>query len=175
MMPEACGETRAEKGTISCLIRHRGNEKVPAGLACPWARERGGRARSGRTIFLLRLRLRDEGERAHRRCLDGIPEFCGWREGDGSKPPNGAFALGGHRCPATRRARFGGGVRRIRRRAGSGSCRGPPARGRRSGGWPRAGSGSGPGSARWRWPRWSGRRDCAAGGARTPGNGLHRR
>ena len=68
-----------------------------------------------RTIFLLRLRLRDEGERAHRRRLDASPSLAGWREGDGSKPPNGAFALGGHRCPAARRGRLRGHVRRVRR------------------------------------------------------------
>ena len=76
---------------------------------------------------------------------------------------------------ASRRAGFCDDARGIRRQGCSGSCRGHPAHGRHSGGWPRAGSGSAPCSARWRWPRWSGRRDCAAGGARQPGTGLHRR
>ena len=76
---------------------------------------------------------------------------------------------------ASRRAEFCDDARGIRRRVCSGSCRGHPAHGRHSGGWPRAGSGSAPCSARWRWPRWSGRRDCAGGGARKPGTGLHRR
>ena len=44
---------------------------------------------------MLRLRLRDEGERAHRRRLDASPSLAGWREGDGSKPPNGALRSAG--------------------------------------------------------------------------------
>ncbi len=66
-------------------------------------------------------------------------------------------------------------ARGIMRRARSGSRRGPPGHGRHSGGWPRADNGSGRRSARWRWPRWSGRRDYAADDAHGPGSDLRHR
>ena len=116
---------------------------------------------------------------------------CGMRKsaytgGDSRHPEDASTPSWGRFEPAERRVRAGraqmpsaarvcGDARRIRQSACSGSCRGPPGRGRHSGGWPRADSGSGRCSARWRWRRWSGRRDCAAGGARTPGSGLRRR
>ena len=94
-----------------------------------------------------------------------------------STPDGGVFGPTRARVSdgALRRPCFCDDARGIRRWARSGPRRAPPAHGRRSVGWPRAGSGSVRRSARWRWPRWSGRRDCAAGDARRPGNGLRRR
>ncbi len=76
---------------------------------------------------------------------------------------------------AAHRVGLSAGTPSLSRTVGSGRRRGPPAAGRRSAGWREAGARSGPRGARWRWPRWSGRPDCAADCRRAPGSGPRRR
>ena len=76
---------------------------------------------------------------------------------------------------AAHRVGLSAGTPSLSRTAGSGRRPGPPAAGRRSAGWREADARSGPRGARWRWPRWSGRPDCAADCRRAPGSGPRRR
>ena len=85
-----------------------------------------------------------------------------------------AYARDGPPGVAHRAGAFGA-TPALSRTAGRGRRRGPPVAGRRSGGWRGGGIRTGPRSARWRWPRWSGRPSCAAGCRHVPGSGPRRR
>ena len=85
-----------------------------------------------------------------------------------------ACARGGPPGVAHRAGAFGA-TPALSRTAGRGRRQGPPVAGRRSAGWRGGGIRTGPRSARWRWPRWSGRPGCAAGCRHGPGSGPRRR
>ncbi len=76
---------------------------------------------------------------------------------------------------AAHRVGLSAGTSSLSRTAGPGRRRGPPAARRRSAGWREADARSVARGARWRWSRWSGRRDCAADCRRAPGSGTRRR